>query len=133
MNITERREQVAGIVAAELGPDYPVSAVPPANVTPPCAFVTTGRTDRMVRRQAWDCQYVVTLMAPAGDNEAAVTVLEDLMMRVAGAFSGAFTAPGLWERPEQALLAGKPHFVANLTVTCRIDRCVPADVRLRSA
>lgn len=118
--ITDAREEVAGILRAAL-PGIPVYGAPPNNVSAPCAFVGLGAADSQPTVSRWGAELVAVLVAPGGDNVAAVTWLETAILDAAAALSSTLTHEVLWDEPGQTTLAGTTYLAARLRVPVDLE------------
>jgi hypothetical protein len=116
----QHRQEVAEALAAAL-PGLPVHAYPPGNVSAPCAFIALGAAVDQPLATKWETQLHVTLVAPAGDNEAAVELLEEMIEAAAAALTVVVEGPVLWDEPGTAQIAGNSYLAARLTIPIDIE------------
>lgn len=118
--ITQARQAIIDAVETAL-PGVPVYGVPPGNVAAPCVFIGLGRATDQPTLVRWDADMVVTLVGPAGDNEAAVEWLETAILDAAAMLSTQTSSKILWDAPGQATIAGTTYLVAKLTVPIDLE------------
>lgn len=117
--LKEQRNTLTVAVAGALG-SAPTFTYWPANVTAPCAVVEMGRgTHRKARH--WETQWHVTVVGPAGDNQAAAEWVEKMTLDVAATVSATLTARCEWARPAALPFAGGTYLTAELTVSTDIE------------
>jgi hypothetical protein len=121
VNLTEHRTGIAHLVRDAVGPNLPVYDAPPSNIAAPCLIVSTGPAVAQPRRRAWDVQMRVSIVAPGGDNTAAVTTLETLIVQVADVLSEALTCPVTWDWPGQTTIGGNVYLICQLTVPIHLE------------
>lgn len=121
--LTEVRRAIADAVRAAVG-DVSVWAAPPSNLTGPgVTLVPDGGTP--LSGCLWDTSWRLLLVAPGGDNEAAVEVLEQLTTQVVAGVAAALPGAQItWEPPTLTTSAGIDYLTQNVLVT------VPAPVRM---
>ena len=112
---------IAQLVADAVGPMVPVYAAPPANLTPPCVTVRTGRAVAQARQGQWDVETLVTVIGPPGDNAAAVDLMDELLWSVAIALSNGLTVPVLWDQPAGLQAAGGTFLASTIPVLTRVS------------
>lgn len=118
--ITDARTQAAGVLA-DVFPDLPVYSYPPNNVSAPCAFIALGGGWEQRGVGRWDARLQVTLVAPGGDNEAAVAWLEAAILDAADGISKAMSCPVTWDMPGQTQIAAQTYLAARLFVPISIE------------
>jgi hypothetical protein len=121
VNLTQARQTVADLVQTAVGPDLPVFAVWPTNVTAPCLVVSLGAATGQPRRRAWETDMHVMAVVAAGDNTAATDTLDILTLTIADALSESLVGPALWARPVQGTYGGNNYLTQELTVTFDIE------------
>lgn len=113
--ITDARAEVVSVLVDAL-PGVPVYGAPPNNVSAPCALVGLGGADTQPTMHRWGAELVVVLVAPGGDNTAAVEWLESALMTAAQALASSLVHEILWDEPGQTTIAGTPYLAARLRV-----------------
>lgn len=117
--LTGVRLDLTQTVASVLG-GIPVFAYWPNNVSAPCAVVELGAGTQN-KRGRWASTWRITLVGPAGDNQAAAEWVEAMIIQVAGAVSEQFTAPVSWERPVATQYAGSTYYAGTALVTLDLE------------
>jgi hypothetical protein len=109
------------VVADAVGPMIPVYPAAPANITPPCVLVRTGRAVTQARAGHWDIETLVTVVGPPGDNAAAADTMDELLFTVAIALSEGLSVPALWDQPAGQQFAGGTFLASTITVNTRVE------------
>lgn len=117
--LTEQRNGLAAGLRDALGDAVPVYAIIPNNVSAPCVVVVM-RGAAQDSPGLWHQEYRVVCVAPGGDNEAAVSALEELLTAVAQHLAAAYRQPAPWEAPGTMTIAGQIYLTAHIDVTLSI-------------
>ena len=102
-------------------PGVPVWPAPPTNVSAPCAILGLGAASAQPTYTRWDAQLWAVLVAPGGDNEAAVMWLEVALLDSARALAAEFISPIVWDEPGTLILGGVSYLTARLRIPIDLE------------
>jgi hypothetical protein len=115
--LTDARWALYEAVSTAL-PELPIFAAPPSAPTAPCIIIST-RGGQQVTARMWEQVYRLTVVAPGGDNEAAIRSIESSIWQLALELSRTLAAEMSWEPVAQTIMAGQTCLIAYMDV--RLD------------
>lgn len=119
------RQDIADALAGVLPDNVTVYAYPPNALAAPCVIVKL-RGAEQIGPCLWSQEYRVTVVAPGGDNEAALDFLETWLIQIADLLSTEYAQPIGWEEPGIAISGAASYLasVIDLTVEIKIPALV---------
>jgi hypothetical protein len=95
--ITIARRELASFIGT-LVPQLPIFPSPPTNISAPCVVISF-RESQQTGSGLWHQFLRVTLIGPAGDNEAAIASLEEMIWSIASEVSSHYKTKIEWKVP----------------------------------
>lgn len=115
MNLTQARDSLAAEIQGLVRNQIPVFKVPPTQLSAPAVVVAMGSAQQN-GPGLWHQTFTVTVIATAGDNEAALQWVERVVYPLAQGLSKAYAQPISWDEPDKRTNVGQPYVTCSFTV-----------------
>ena len=117
--ITDGRKEIAEYINT-LAPDIPIFSYPPSNVSAPC-IVITFRESTQKTSGLWHQIFRVSVIGPAGDNDAAITSLEEMIWLIASSVSHHYSTKVEWRVPNTLTANGQVYLMTSFDMAYDIS------------
>lgn len=113
--LTQARDTLAAEIIAIVRSQIPVLKVPPTQLTAPSVVIAMGAAEQN-GPGLWHQTFNVTVIATAGDNEAALQWVERVVYPLARGLSHTYAQPISWEEPDKRTNVGQTYLTCSFDV-----------------
>lgn len=120
MSLTAARDALVTEIKALVRNQIPVFPSPPTQLSAPAVVVGLGEAEQN-GPGLWHQTFSVTVIATAGDNEAALQWVERVVYPLAQGLSKAYAQPISWDEPDKRTNVGQTYVTCTFTVIADVS------------